>query len=65
LSLLNPAGKPDVDAYVQYTSFAILEFSASYNDGGIGALVQPLIGERIYGTLTQTGRVGMVKHSIE
>ncbi len=52
LSLLNPAGNPDVDPYVQYTSFAILEFGASYNDGGIGALVQPLIGERIYGTLT-------------
>ncbi len=52
LSLLNPAGNPDVDPYAQYTKFAVLEFGASYNDGGIGALVQPLIGERIYGTLT-------------
>ena len=52
LSLLNPAGNPDVDPYAQYTKFAVLEFGAPYNDGGIGALVQPLIGERIYGTLT-------------
>ena len=52
LSLLSPAGNPAVDPYVQYTKFAVLEFGAPYNDGGIGALVQPLIGERIYGTLT-------------
>lgn len=52
LSLLNPAGNPDVDPYAQYTKFAVLEFGAPFNDGGIGALVQPLIGERIYGTLT-------------
>ena len=52
LLLLNPAGNPAVDPYAQYTKFAVLEFGASYNDGGIGALVQPLIGERIYGTLT-------------
>ena len=52
LSLLSPAANPDVDPYAQYTKFAVLEFGAPYNDGGIGALVQPLIGERIYGTLT-------------
>jgi hypothetical protein len=52
LSLLNPAGNPDVDPYAQYTKFAVLEFGTPFNDGGIGALVQPLIGERIYGTLT-------------
>ena len=52
LSLLNPMGNPAVDPYAQYTKFAVLEFGAPYNDGGIGALVQPLIGERIYGTLT-------------
>ena len=52
LSLLNTMGNPAVDPYVQYTKFAVLEFGAPYNDGGIGALVQPLIGERIYGTLT-------------
>ena len=26
-------------------------FGASYGSGGIGALVQPLIGERVFGTL--------------
>ena len=52
LSLLNPAGNPDIDPYAQYTKFAVLEFGAPFNDGGIGTLVQPLIGERIYGTLT-------------
>jgi len=52
LSLLNPAGNPDVDPYAQYTKFAVLEFGASYGSGGIGSLVQPLIGERIFGTLT-------------
>ena len=52
LSLLNPAGNPDVDPYAQYTKFAVLEFGASYGSGGIGSFVQPLIGERIFGTLT-------------
>ena len=28
-----------------------MEFGVSYGSGGIGALVQPLIGERVFGTL--------------
>ena len=52
LSLLNPMGNPAVDPYAQYTKFAVLEFGASYGSGGIGSFVQPLIGERIFGTLT-------------
>ena len=51
LSLLNAAGAADVDPYAQHTQFSVLEFGASYGSGGIGALVQPLIGERIFGTL--------------
>ncbi|CAK6698793.1 hypothetical protein [Synechococcus sp. CBW1107] len=51
LSLLNPAGDADVDPYAQHTQFSVPEFGASYGSGGIGALVQPLIGERVFGTL--------------
>ena len=51
LSLLNPAGDAAVDPYAQYTEFSVLEFGANYGSGGIGALVQPLIGERVFGTL--------------
>ena len=51
LSLLTPAGDAAVDPYAQYTQFNVLEFGASYGSGGIGALVQPLIGERVFGTL--------------
>jgi len=51
LSLLNPAGDAEVDPYAQHTQFSVLEFGASYGSGGIGALVQPLIGERVFGTL--------------
>jgi hypothetical protein len=51
LSLLTPAGDAAVDPYAQYTAFVVLEFGASYGSGGIGTLVQPLIGERIFGTL--------------
>lgn len=51
LTLLNPAGEPAVDPYAQHTRFSVLEFGASYGSGGIGALVQPLIGERVLGTL--------------
>ncbi len=51
LTLLNPAGDAAVDPYAQHTAFAVLEFGASHGSGGIGALVQPLIGERIFGTL--------------
>jgi hypothetical protein len=51
LTLLNSAGDPAVDPYVQHTQFSVLEFGASYGSGGIGALVQPLIGERVFGTL--------------
>jgi hypothetical protein len=29
----------------------VVEFGASYGSGGIGALVQPLMGERVFGTL--------------
>ena len=51
LSLLIPSGAADVDPYAQHTQFTVLEFGASHGSGGIGALVQPLIGERIFGTL--------------
>ena len=51
LTLLNAAGDADVDPYAQYTLFTVLEFGASYGSGGIGGLVQPLIGERVFGTL--------------
>jgi len=50
-TLLNAAGDAGVDPYAQYTLFTVLEFGASYGSGGIGALVQPLIGERVFGTL--------------
>jgi hypothetical protein len=29
----------------------VLEFDTSYGSGGIGALVQPLIGQRVFGAL--------------
>ena len=51
LALLNPDGDAAVDPYAQHTQFSVLEFGASYGSGGIGALVQPLIGERVFGTL--------------
>jgi len=51
LNRLNPAGDAEVDPYAQHTQFSVLEFGASYGSGGIGALVQPLIGERVFGTL--------------
>jgi hypothetical protein len=51
LSLLNAAGNADVDPYALHHPFTGLEFGASYGSGGIGALVQPLIGERVFGTL--------------
>ena len=51
LSLLNAAGAADVDPYAQHTAFVVLEFGADYGSGGIGSLVQPLIGERVFGTL--------------
>ena len=51
LSLLNAAGDADVDPYALHHPFTALEFGASYGSGGIGALVQPLIGERVFGTL--------------
>jgi len=51
LSLLNPAGAADVDPYAQHTQFTVLEFGARAGSGGIGALLQPLIGERVFGTL--------------
>jgi hypothetical protein len=40
-----------VDPYALFADFTVLEFGASYGSGGIGALVQPLIGERVFGTL--------------
>ena len=51
LGLLNTVGDADVDPYALYTLFTVLEFGASYGSGGIGSLVQPLIGERVFGTL--------------
>ena len=44
LALLNAAGDAGVDTYALYTLFTVLEFGASYGSGGIGGLVQPLIG---------------------
>jgi hypothetical protein len=29
----------------------VIEFGAYYGSGGIGAITQPLVGERIYGTM--------------
>ena len=40
-----------MDPYALHTVFHVLEFGASHGSGGIGALVQPLIGERVFGTL--------------
>ena len=54
LTLLNAAGDADVDPYAQYTLFTVLEFGASYGSGGIGGLSQPLICERVFGTLKPT-----------
>ena len=51
LSLLNPAGATDVDPYAQHTALVVLEFGADHGSGGIGSLVQPLIGERVFGSL--------------
>jgi len=51
LKLLSADGDPFVDPLAEYTEFNVLEFGASYGSGGIGALVQPLIGERVFGTL--------------
>ena len=51
LSLLNRAGEADVDPYALHTVFHVLEFGASHGSGGIGAMVQQLIGERVFGTL--------------
>jgi hypothetical protein len=31
----------------QHTQFTVLEFGARAGSGGIGALLQPLIGERV------------------
>jgi hypothetical protein len=58
LALLNPAGDADVDPYAQHTLFSVLEFGATYGSGGIGALVQPLIGERVFGTLKPSRATG-------
>jgi len=51
LRLLTADGDPDVDPFAAYTEFSVLEFGASYGSGGIGALEQPLIGARVFGTL--------------
>jgi hypothetical protein len=40
-----------MDPYALHHPFTALEFGASYGSGGIGALVQPLIAERVFGTL--------------
>ena len=56
LALLNAAGDDDVDPYAQYTRFSVLEFGADHGSGGIGALLQPLIGERVFGTLKPNQR---------
>jgi hypothetical protein len=48
---LNSAGAADVDPYAQHNAFLVLEFGTDYGSGGIGSLMQPLIGERVFGTL--------------
>lgn len=34
-----------------YTAIEVIEFGAPYGSGGIGNITQPLVGERIYGTM--------------
>ena len=65
LSLLTSAGDAAVDPYAQHTAFVVLEFGASYGSGGIGALVQPLIGERVFGTLKPNRAIGVALNSLE
>jgi hypothetical protein len=36
-----------------HTAFEVIEFGAYYGSGGIGTITQPLVGERIYGTMKQ------------
>jgi hypothetical protein len=42
-----------------------MEFGASYGSGGIGALVQPLIGERVFGTLKPNRPAGAMLRFLE
>jgi hypothetical protein len=51
LTLLNVAGDASVDPYAKHTLFTVLKFVASYGSGGIGSLVEPLIGEQVASTL--------------
>jgi hypothetical protein len=47
-----------VDPYARHTQLSVLEFGATYGSGGIGALVQPLIGERVFRTLNPNRQAG-------
>ncbi|MBM5783241.1 MAG: hypothetical protein FJ076_00050 [Cyanobacteria bacterium K_DeepCast_35m_m1_288] len=51
LSRLTDPPDSEADPRRVYTAFDVIEFGASYGSGGIGAITQPLVGERIYGTM--------------
>jgi len=51
LSRLSDPPDSEADPRRIYTAFEVIEFGAYYGSGGIGAITQPLVGERIYGTM--------------
>ena len=53
LSQLTDPPDSEADPRRIYTAFEVIEFGAYYGSGGIGTITQPLVGERIYGTMKQ------------
>lgn len=51
LRLLSDLPDSEADPRRIYTAFEVIEFGAYYCSGGIGTITQPLVGERIYGTM--------------
>jgi hypothetical protein len=51
LSRLSDPPDTEVDPRRIYTAFEVIEFGAYYGSGGIGAITQAQVGERIYGTM--------------
>jgi len=51
LSQLSDPPDSEGDPRRVYTAFEVIEFGAPYGSGGIGSITQPLVGERIYGTM--------------
>jgi hypothetical protein len=51
LSRLSDPPDSEADPRRIYTAFEVIEFGAYYGSGGIGRVTQPLVGERIYGTM--------------